>query len=76
MKYFEYSHTNENGERIFIERYSTGRNKVKPVRCITTGETFESVKAASTALDIKAPSIGQVCRGNQKTVKGLRFEFI
>ena len=48
----------------------------KPVRCIDTGEVFESETMAMKSLGIDKCLIGRACKGKQKTAKGLRFEYV
>lgn len=48
----------------------------KPVRCIDTGEIFESETMAMKSLGIDKCLIGRACKGKQKTAKGLRFEYV
>lgn len=46
-----------------------------PVRCITTNEFFQSMKEAANYYGLLCNSISDVCRGKQKTTKGLSFEY-
>lgn len=48
----------------------------KPVRCIDTGEVFESQTEAMKKLCIDKVLIGRTCKGKNKTAKGLRFEYV
>lgn len=48
----------------------------KPVRCIDTGEIFESETAAMKHFNIDKVLICRNCNGKQKTAKGLRFEYV
>lgn len=48
----------------------------KPVRCIDTGEVFESQTEAMKHFNIDKTLIGRACKGKQKTAKGLRFEYV
>jgi len=48
----------------------------KPVRCIDTGEVFESQTEAMKKLGIDKILIGRTCKGKNKTAKGLRFEYV
>ena len=59
----------ENGE-IFV-RKTTAR----PIKCITTGENFESIVKASLSLKIDRGSISKVLNGFKKTVKELEFVY-
>lgn len=48
----------------------------KPVRCIDTGEVFESETAAMKHFNINKTLIGRTCKGKNKTAKGLKFEYV
>lgn len=48
----------------------------KPVRCIDTGEEFESITMAGKQYGISKTLIVRVCKGQNKTAKGLKFEYI
>lgn len=48
----------------------------KPVMCIDTGEKFESVTDASKRFNIGKTLIVRVCKGQNQTAKGLKFEYI
>lgn len=49
------------------------RNKV---RCVETGQVFESVKAAGDWLCMNPSGVSSVLTGRQKTCKGFHFEFV
>lgn len=48
----------------------------KPVRCIDTGELFDSQTAAMKHFGIDKTLIGRACKGINKTAKGYRFEYV
>lgn len=48
----------------------------KAVRCIDTGETFESETDAMKHFNIDKTLIGRTCKGKNKTAKGLKFEYV
>lgn len=48
----------------------------KPLICITTGESFESVMLASEYFNISFSCIARVCRGERKSTNGLEFKYI
>ena len=60
-----------------------GRCSMKPVRCLTTGEVFPSIKAAGAAYDVKPGNIG-ICIREHRSYAGkhpvtgekLRWEFV
>lgn len=56
-----------------INRVSTN---AKAVRCIDTGETFESIAAAARAHGANESGIIRVCKGKAKQTKGERWEFV
>lgn len=47
----------------------------KPVYCFETGKTYRSLSDAGKELNIKPCYISSVCKGKNKTVKGLHFKF-
>lgn len=49
----------------------------RKVRCLTTGEEFNSIKEACNKYNISDVSyISRVCRGKRKSCFGLKFEYI
>ena len=46
----------------------------RPVRCISTGEEFDGVRAAAEAKGISSSGISRACTGSQKEAGGLRWE--
>jgi hypothetical protein len=46
------------------------------VLCVSTGDVFETLRAASKKLGVQCSGIGRVCRGKQKTANGLKFRYI
>ena len=50
--------------------------KARKIRCIETGEVFDSYVEASRAIGVTAQCIRQVVIGSRKTAKGLHFEFV
>lgn len=52
--------------------YSSG----KPVRCVETGQTFDSIREAARQLNLYYSGVQAVCRGEYKTFHGYHFEFI
>lgn len=54
---------------------NVGKSQWKPVINITTGERFESVKAAGEYYGISPNHISYTCRGKQKTCRGYKFMY-
>ena len=48
----------------------------RPVMCIETGEVFGAVKVAAQAYGGDDSSLGKVCKGKQKTWKGLHWKYV
>lgn len=48
----------------------------KKVRCIETGEVFNSQKEAAEKYGLSQGNISRVCRGKAKTTGGYRWEFV
>jgi hypothetical protein len=51
------------------------RKLMKPVICLTTGEEFESVKAACDKYSLHRQSIAKCCRGKLKETGGLAWQY-
>ena len=52
------------------------KGKAIKIRCIETGEVYNSYKEASRAVGIAASNIRQVVIGKQESTKGLHFEVV
>lgn len=52
------------------------RSKGTKILCVTTGETFDTVKAASIALGVQTCAIHSVLRGEWKHTHGLVFQHL
>lgn len=50
--------------------------KGKTVRCVDTGEEFDSATIAAYELGFTATEISKCCRGELKSAKGYRFEYV
>lgn len=48
----------------------------KPVRCVDTGEEFESLTKCANEMDLNVKHIGDVIHGRRRTHKGHKFEFV
>ena len=46
------------------------------VRCLTTGEVFDSGSAAAQYFGISHSGISYVCRGDYPSLRGLKFEYV
>ena len=51
-------------------------NRARKVRCIETGEVYNSYSEAGKAIGVTAPSIRRVVIGEQESIKGLHFEAV
>lgn len=72
--------TIEKRRKTMAAKYSAGYVKDnskcrKPVRCIETGEVFESVKDAAERFEIRPTRISAVLKGRQKKTAGYHFEY-
>lgn len=54
---------------------SYGENNSKKVKCIETGEIFDSVKAAAESVGRKTSTMSRHLHGNTKFCGGYHFEF-
>lgn len=50
--------------------------KCKKIRCIETGEIFESVNAAAKKVDVGASAMSMHLHGHNKSCGGYHFEFV
>jgi hypothetical protein len=48
----------------------------KPVLCIETGITYESIKIASEKTGCEKSGVSRVARGERKQINGFTFKFI
>ena len=48
----------------------------RPVKCLDTGEVFETALAAARAVGTTPMSITNCCQGRQNTVKGKRWVYV
>ena len=55
---------------------STGNGNKRAVRCIDTGEIFESVTAAANKFELDQGSVTRVCQNKLLFVGGLKFEYV
>ena len=68
---------NAKGRRLSPEhRAKLEAARKVPVRCVDTGEIYESATEAGRRLNIQNSKITAVCRGKRKTAGGLRWEYI
>jgi hypothetical protein len=55
----------------------TPRIKPRPIRCITTGQTFPSINAAARAIAAPPSNVSShLLHGSPRTVRGHTFEYI
>ena len=47
----------------------------KKVKCITTGEIFDTITEAGIKYNIYPNGVNRCCKGKQKTAKGYKFEY-
>ena len=52
------------------------KGKVRKVRCIETGEVYNSCKEAERKLGLSESAVSKVLRGVSKTSKGYHFEYV
>ena len=61
-----------NNQRSYPAREYPG----KAVMCIETGEVYRSAADAGRKLNLDNSSIGKVCKGKRKSVKGLTWKYV
>lgn len=73
LEIVSYSQNNRHAFAMGLKQ-STKANK--PVRCIDTGEEFESVKQAAAHIGASPSEITNMLHHRQRTVRGMQFELI
>lgn len=68
-------HKDETRE-LFSQQRKGNTNSTKKVRCVNTGEIFNSAKEAAQYFGLVHGSITRVCRGERPSIKGYKFEYI
>lgn len=63
-------------EKNTNEKNTNRKNNCLPVKCIETGEVFESGADCARKMGLDASHISKVCRGKQAAHKGYHFEFV
>jgi len=76
-------HIDENKDHNYINNLrwlSRGENKSrswsKPVKCLETGQVFESGAAAAREMNLEPSHVSQVCNRKRNHTGGYHFEFI
>ena len=59
-------------EKVFANK-DLGKKKV---RCIDTGEIFDSAASAAKSVNVTQSAISSVCRGERQRSRGYRWEYI
>ena len=67
----------DENEKVTIECHINKReqNKIKKIKCITTGEIFENGKDAERKTGICVCNILRVCRGERKTAGKMKWKY-
>ena len=63
-------------KQLFSQQRKGNTNSAKKVKCLNTGEIFNSAKEAAEHLGLVQGSITRVCRGERPSIKGYKFEYI
>lgn len=50
--------------------------RLKPIRCITNGFEYPSVKSAASELGLTVPNVVEVLKGRARTTKGYSFVYV
>lgn len=82
----EYAGLEETGRKLQFDYYEEGKvyklknvnhvNEKRKVRCITTGEVFDSITDAGNKTGAPKASISHVCKGKRKRAGGLEWEYV
>lgn len=51
-------------------------NRIKPIECIETGETYNSIREAAECIGVNPATLSGHLHGDQKTCKGHRYRFL
>lgn len=63
-------------ERLRLANTGANNPRSIPIRCVQTGEVFESLNLAARKLNLKLTGIKRVLSGRNKQTKGLSFEYV
>lgn len=66
--------TNPESRAKIVESKKGNHYRALKVRCIETGEIFDSIAAAAASIGKCREAVGRVCRGKAKTSGGLHWE--
>lgn len=75
-------HTPEHCEKIRLSHIgqswkpSTYEKRCRKIRCVETGEIFDSIKAAAEHYGLNLPNISAVLSGKKKTSGGFHWEYV
>lgn len=69
-------HHNDKTKELYSQQRKGNMNSAKKVKCLNTGEVFNSAKEAAQHLGLVHGSITRVCRGERPSIKGYKFEYI
>lgn len=72
LEWCSYYYNNTYGDRLTKSAIKRG----KPVKCVETGETYASGRAAQRATGIKQGDISNCCNGKRITAGGFHWEFV
>lgn len=59
-----------------LGRFGAAHPLSKKIRCITTGDVFDSISDASRKYKIHEGNIGEVCMGKRKTAGKMKFKYL
>jgi len=67
---------NTRNNNVKIAMLKLNKTKALKIKCVNTGQIFESLIEASKIMNISVQSIHCVCNGYTNIAKGMKFEFI
>lgn len=62
--------------RLKTVDYITSQKTCKKVKCLNTGQVYNSIAEASRELELDKKAVSYCCRGKYKQTKGFRFAFV
>ena len=66
----------EETKELFSQQRKGNMNSAKKVKCINTGEIFNSAKEVAQHFGLVQGSVTRVCRGERPSIKGYKFEYV
>lgn len=76
IDYHEYLNLNSKDVEVLLDKPCHIKSRFIPVKCLTTGEIFESIKLASESTNTNYNSIIACCEKNRKHANKMEWEYL